>query len=357
MTALLYEYKVRWIEDAAACPIFSATALITYCAEGDRGHLFKKKFISLNVPTMFEVIASVSQCCGEEIMKRIGRVEADTTGDLLPHNQDVLSTLITFCSRVVQIEDLDKFLPQARLRPHVVSKLCIALLESGYFFKDSAQSLRIRFEKQVGERYPFQLQESFRQVSIPQLVDASIRESLRPVSGSASSAMKQKHATPTTAPMEIALAMEDIRPPSAFPDRHANMLAPLDEQEFFAKRKQCKLSASTDWTLVPQWKTNYFAEAFPFTTPRLVGGADLPWKTRARRPKEAPELVQLNWARMLASRVEASIRNDWLVVPCGPNRSTKHKMVCGKFLACKNQLCSSKAGIEVSETLTEAAQS
>jgi len=28
-------YKVKWIEAAAACPIF--TALITYYAEGDRG--------------------------------------------------------------------------------------------------------------------------------------------------------------------------------------------------------------------------------------------------------------------------------------------------------------------------------
>ena len=36
MTDVLYRYKVRWIEDAAACPIF--TALICYYVEGDRGH-------------------------------------------------------------------------------------------------------------------------------------------------------------------------------------------------------------------------------------------------------------------------------------------------------------------------------
>ena len=34
---ILYKYKVRWIEAAAACPIF--TALITYYVEGDKGHL------------------------------------------------------------------------------------------------------------------------------------------------------------------------------------------------------------------------------------------------------------------------------------------------------------------------------
>ena len=34
---LLYKYRVRWIEVAAACPIF--TTLITYYVEGDRGYL------------------------------------------------------------------------------------------------------------------------------------------------------------------------------------------------------------------------------------------------------------------------------------------------------------------------------
>ena len=37
MTDVLYRYKVRWIEAAAACPIF--TSLICYYVEGDRGHM------------------------------------------------------------------------------------------------------------------------------------------------------------------------------------------------------------------------------------------------------------------------------------------------------------------------------
>ncbi len=35
VTAVIYKYKVRWIEAAAACPI--VTALITYYAEGEQG--------------------------------------------------------------------------------------------------------------------------------------------------------------------------------------------------------------------------------------------------------------------------------------------------------------------------------
>jgi hypothetical protein len=41
VTAVIYKYKVRWIEAAAACPIF--TALITYYAEGERGHLMEEE--------------------------------------------------------------------------------------------------------------------------------------------------------------------------------------------------------------------------------------------------------------------------------------------------------------------------
>jgi hypothetical protein len=41
VTAIIYKYKVRWIEAAAACPIF--TALITYYAEGERGHLMEEE--------------------------------------------------------------------------------------------------------------------------------------------------------------------------------------------------------------------------------------------------------------------------------------------------------------------------
>ena len=41
VTPVFYQYKVRWLEAVAACPIF--TAIITYYAEGDRGHLFEEQ--------------------------------------------------------------------------------------------------------------------------------------------------------------------------------------------------------------------------------------------------------------------------------------------------------------------------
>ena len=46
VTEIVSKYKVRWIEAAAACPVF--TALITYYLEGDRGHLMNE---DLQAPT------------------------------------------------------------------------------------------------------------------------------------------------------------------------------------------------------------------------------------------------------------------------------------------------------------------
>ena len=143
VTAIIYKYKVRWIEAAAACPIL--IALITYYAEGDRGHLMEEEMHGPQRGYNVRGNCFSFHMPWEEIMKQIGRVEADDGHLLLPHPPEVLRTLVLFSLRIGEVDDLNKFLPQARLRPHVVLKLCIALLESGYPFTHSAHDLRQRF--------------------------------------------------------------------------------------------------------------------------------------------------------------------------------------------------------------------
>ena len=63
--------------------------------------------------------------------------------------------------------------------------------------------------------------------------------------------------------------------------------------------------------------------AFPFSVPRAVSGPDFPRKLRERRIATAAELPPLAFARMLARRVEASVRNDWLAVPAAHNFRAK----------------------------------
>ena len=357
VTDVIYKYKVRWIEAAAACPVF--TALITYYVEGDRGHLMNEQMHRPQRAYAVRGNAFSFHMPWEKVMEQLGRVLEEDHLDALPHPPEVLSSMVIFSLRIGDVTDLDKYLPQARLRPHVVLKLCLALLDSGYPFKESAQILRKRFAELVSLRYPEKeahLPEDQRQGTIPPEIEKSIRESLRPIPGEREKGIKQKHATPAEAPRVTAEALEDLRPSSCFPDRESFNVAPRDSQELVAMRKHYLLEAATDVELISQWNSNYFAEAFPFSVPRVVGGADFPWKKRPRRLPESPELEPLPWARMLATRVEASIRNDWQAIPSARNLSTKHKALCGKDLACRHAVDNAKAGVETAAELTEAAE-
>ena len=260
VTDVIYKYKVRWIEAAAACPVF--TALITYYVEGDRGHLMNEQMHRPQRAYAVRGNAFSFHMPWEKIMEQLGRVLEEDHLDALPHPPEVLSSMVIFSLRIGDVTDLDKYLPQARLRPHVVLKLCLALLDSGYPFKESAQILRKRFAELVSLRYPEKeahLPEDQRQGTIPPEIEKSIRDSLRPIPGEREKGIKQKHATPAEAPRVTAEALEELRPSSCFPDRESFNVAPRDSQELVAMRKHYLLEAATDVELISQWNSNYFA--------------------------------------------------------------------------------------------------
>ena len=153
-----------------------------------------------------------------------------------------------------------------------------------------------------------------------------MRQSLRPNVSIDTGGIKQKHATPVAKAEELSVALTEVRPSSLFPDRESYNIASADYREILALRKHCLLDVSSGRDLIESWKTSYFALAFPFSIPRCVSGADFPKKTRERLYfADAPFLDSLAFARMLATRVEASIRNDWVVVPAARNLATKWK--------------------------------
>ena len=358
VTAVLYKYKVRWIEAVAACPIF--TALLTYYAEGDRGHLFEE---TMHKPQRGYNVRG--NCYSfhmpwEQILKQLNFVvNAEEGVEVLPHPPEMLKYLVQFSLRIGDVVDLNKWLPQARLRPHVVLKLCLSLVDAGYPFKGMPDNVRARIREQVQRHYPEteeHLPENMRQGEIPAVVRAAIEENITAVPRESDAGMKQKHATPNVAPGKVALVFEDVRPYSCFPDRSSDLIVPADAAELLAMRKQYHLSASTDVDLVKQWNSHYFAEAFPFSIARVVGGADFPFQARYRRPAEAPELEPLEWAKMLSMRAEASIRNDWLAIPSARNLTTKHKALCGKDLACKHAVDTDRAGVDTAAEITTAAE-
>ena len=57
------------------------------------------------------------------------------------------------------------------------------------------------------------------------------------------------------------------------------------------------------------------ALAFPYSLPRVVGGADYPFKKRYRRHPDAAVLTPWENVHMHAHRVDDNIKNDWNLVP------------------------------------------
>ena len=355
----MYKYRVRWIEAAAACPVF--TALITYYVEGDRGHLLN---VEQHRPERAYAVrgnAYSFHMPWEGIAEKLGTVLEEEDLDSLPHPPERLASIVLFSLRIGDVVDLNKWLPQAKLRPHVVLKLLFSLVDAKYPFKMSEttpERLKERFAELVARRYPEQeehLPEDERDGTIPADVAKTMRASLRPMPGATESGMLQKHATPLSASQAISVALDEVRPSHLFPDRESFNLAPKEARELLALRKHYLLDVSTGKKLIEQWKNEYFALAFPFSIPRVVSGADFPRKERSRRPLDAPNLEPCNFAQMLAARVEASIRNDWLAVPSARNLATKWAALCGDEAACRHTVDQKKAGTELAAELSEAA--
>ena len=152
---MLYKYKVRWIEAAAACPIF--TALITYYVEGDKGHLLNEE--AHRPKRGYAVRRNVYSfhMPWEKILQKLGSLLNNEDLPSLPHVPETLATVVLFSLRIGDVVDLNKWLPQAKLRPHVVLKLMCSLVDNKYSLgsrHSGAGRLKTHFARLLEQRYP-----------------------------------------------------------------------------------------------------------------------------------------------------------------------------------------------------------
>ena len=182
-----------------------------------------------------------------------------------------------------------------------------------------------------------------------------MRENARKLPKSRDQGIGQKHATPLVAPEETRVALNEVRPVALFPDRDSFNMVPRSAQEILALKKHYSLEASTGKRLVEQWQNQYMALAHPFSIPRAVSCADFPNKRRLRREADAPLLEPLEFAKMVAARVEAGVRNDWTLVPSARNLATKWKALCGDDAACRHKVDMDKPGTVLAAELSAAA--
>ena len=75
----------------------------------------------------------------------------------MPHDEQALSHMVLFSLRVGDVAELNKWLPMARLRPHVVLQLLFALVDAGFVKLGSSrtvQQLKDKLQAQLVARYP-----------------------------------------------------------------------------------------------------------------------------------------------------------------------------------------------------------
>ena len=138
-------------------------------------------------------------------------------------------------------------------------------------------------------------------------------------SGDASQPLPQKHATPESV-ADTALNGEaflgSVRPNVLSQDyTGAEWKDPDVDMLLQLSNATDTLTIRTGHNFWDQWQNDFLPWAFPFSIPAPVSGPDFPHKERPRRPADAPHLQPLAHLKLLAGRIESSIRNSWDLIP------------------------------------------
>ena len=95
---IVYKYKVRYIECAAASPVF--TSLITYYVEGDKGHMLN---VRQHKPQRAYAVRGnlySFHMPWEDIAAKLGAITGEEAMEALPHDEHALSHMVLFSLRV-----------------------------------------------------------------------------------------------------------------------------------------------------------------------------------------------------------------------------------------------------------------
>ncbi|CAE7344756.1 TTC28 [Symbiodinium sp. CCMP2592] len=299
--AFLYALRVRFIEAAAAAPL--------YCA-----------MVSFYMSNRIMAIYSKQKLGGQN----------------------------TRWPSVQKRKEVFDWLPCARIRPAVVLLLLSHLVAVGHplLHDDNREELLAKLRVRLENMYPEEEAEvplMQRKGSIPAAVRAKLEELLE---AEPKSDLQEKNATPLPGGDTIgesnaevswngAMFMSAMRPDVAGADRSTAVRGAVAEQAVATLGRQQSLTVKTDSRFVDQWQPRSFSCAFPWALARAVSGPDFPLKSRYRRVDTAAVLTPAAFTSLLSGRVEGNIRSDWHMVPATRRITTFWSAVCQADLQVK----------------------
>lgn len=118
-TELLYKHKVRWIEAAAASPVW--TSVISYYVEADRGHLLEENLHRAEHRTAIRGNVSSFSIPWEEVLAAFApQAYTRTPWTTLPHPPDVMRATVKITVKGMLRNEVIEWVAGARIRPWVV---------------------------------------------------------------------------------------------------------------------------------------------------------------------------------------------------------------------------------------------
>ena len=127
-TELLYTHKVRWIEAAAASPVW--TSVINYYLEADRGNLIEEHLHRPEHRTAIRGNVSSFSIPWEEVLAALApETRRNTSWEKLPHPPHVLQAIVKVNVKGMLYNEAIEWVAGARIRPWVVSALLHHLID------------------------------------------------------------------------------------------------------------------------------------------------------------------------------------------------------------------------------------
>ena len=207
-TELLYKHKVRWIEAAAASPLW--TSVVTYYVEADRGHLVEETLHRAEHRTAVRGNVSSFSLPWEEVLAAFAP-EANTRvpWTKLPYGPKVMQAIVKITVKGMLRNEAIEWVAGARIRPWVVVALLQHLIDLQHPMCDthiSPEKAKEEVKQRVTEIYGTE-------ETMP--LGEAIPEDA-PVAAPLSSAQESPKARPTQSSRSRPLAPKQSPPASAW---------------------------------------------------------------------------------------------------------------------------------------------